>query len=176
MARSKKSKTDQNQMMLDLFKDFVQTLSLEGGSQDNLSDFEFRFRQSLKALLDGAAKRNENPMDRFEIAAQMSRLLGREITKSHLDQWAAMSTVQRRIHVDALKALSEVTGDWSSLKLFAESCGFRLMTPEEAVCAEYGAKMLLKKMIDSDIKDVLAGADESSLRRMLIGRLGGGAE
>lgn len=167
MARRNKS-VDKDQMILDLFQDIADRLSLAGGSQESLSDFEFRFRQALKAVLDKAG------MDRFEVAARMSRLLGREITKAHLDQWAAMSTVQRRIHADALKAMSEVTGDWSALKLLVESCGFRLMTLEEAQCAEYGAQMLLKKMIDSDIKETLSSVDEAALRRQLIQKMNGG--
>lgn len=169
MARPKKP-ADQNQMILDLFQNIAERLSVEGGSQEHLSDFEFRFRQTLKAVVDKAQ------MDRFEVAAKMSRLLGREITKTHIDQWTAMSTVQRRIHVDALKALCEVTGDWSAMKMMVESCGFRFMTPEEAVCAEYGAKMMLKKMIDSDIKETLSGVDEAALRRQLINRMNGRGE
>ena len=173
MVKKAKPSKHQNQMILDLFQDIAEKLSLDGGNQENLSDFEFHFRQSLKVLLDTVSKRDVMPMDRFEVAAQMSRKLGREITKTHLDQWTAMSTVQRRIHVDALKALSEVTGDWSAMKMFVESCGFRFMSPDEAICAEYGAKMMLKKMIDSDIKDTLADVDETSLRRMLMKRMNG---
>lgn len=176
MARTKKPKDDQNQMMFDLFKGVIEQLSLEGGSQENLSDFEFRLRHGLKTVLDTAAKRDHQPMDRIEIAAQMSRKLGREVTKSNIDQWTAMSTIQRRIQVDALKALCEVTGDWSAMKLLVESCGFRLMTPDEAICAEYGGKMLIKKMIDEDIKGALQNANEPAIRKMLMNRMIGGAE
>ncbi len=174
--RGGKTTRDKDQMILDLFQDIAEKLSLNGGSQEHLSDFEFRFRQALKSTLETAAKRDVRPMDRIEVAAQMSRALGREITKTNIDNWTAMSTLQRRIHVDAMKALCEVTGDWTALKLLVESCGFRLLTPDEAVCAEYGAKMMLKKMIDSDIKDTLAGVDEASLRRLLIHRMTGGKE
>lgn len=170
----KHSKTDKDQMVLDLFAAVVENLSLAGGNQEQLSDFEFRFRQSLKVSLDAVAKREIQSLDRIEVAAQMSRLLGRDITKAHIDQWTAMSTVQRRIHVDALKALCETTGDWQPLKLLVESCGFRMLTPDEAICAEYGAKMMLKKMIDNDIKETLSGVDETALRRQLIQRMNGG--
>ena len=115
-------------------------------------------------------------MDRIEIAARMSRALGREITKSHIDQWTAMSTVQRRIHADALKAFCEITGDYTALKLLVESCGFRMLTPDEAKCAEYGAQRMMKRYIESDIKCTLAGIDDSAMRRMLTKRLTGGTE
>lgn len=167
MARRKKS-VDKDQMILDLFADMVENLSLQGGSQEHLSDFEFRFRRELKAAIDAAG------MDRYEIAARMSRLLGREITKSHIDQWTALSTVQRRIHADSLKALCEITDNWSALQLLVESCGFRMLTQDEAVYAQYGAKMMLKKMIDSEIKDTLSGMDEAALRSALMKRMKGG--
>ncbi len=166
MAPRKRS-VDKNQMILDLFADMVENLSLQGGSQENLSDFEFNFRRELKVAID------DSGMDRYEVAARMSRLLGREITKSHLDQWTALSTVQRRIHADSLKALCEITDNWSALKLLVESCGFRMLTQDEAICAEYGAKMMLKKMIDSEIKDTLSGMDESALRQALVKRMKG---
>lgn len=170
----KKPKDNPNQMIMDFFQTLAQSIPLEGGSQENLSDFEFRFRQTLKEVLDNVAKRDVAPMDRIEVAAQMSRKLGRDITKQQIDQWTAMSTVQRRIHVDALKALCEVTGDWTVMKFYVEACGFRFMSPDEAICAEYGAKMLLKRMIDNDIKDTLSGVNEPAVRRMLIDRMNGG--
>lgn len=164
MAPRKKS-IDKDQMILDLFADMVESLSLQGGSQEHLSDFEFSFRRELKAAID------ESGMDRYEVAARMSRLLGREITKTHIDQWTAMSTVQRRIHADSLKALCEITGNWSALKLLVESCGFRMLTQDEAIYAEYGAKMMLRKALDSEIKDTLSTLDESTLRQSLIKRM-----
>lgn len=77
--------------------------------------------------------------DRIEVAARMSRRLGREITKGNIDQWVAMSTPDRRIHADALKAMCEVIGNWQPLEVLVESCGFKLLSPEEAKAAEYGA-------------------------------------
>lgn len=151
-------------------------LPLEGGDQNTLSPFERRFRQVLKSVFDDAAKREVDPIDRAEIAERMSRKLGREISKSQLDQWTAMATVDRRMHVDALKAVCEVTGDMRLMHTFAEACGMKLLTREEAVCAEYGAKMIFKKMIDGEIKDTLQGMDEAALRKQLMQRFDGGAK
>jgi hypothetical protein len=147
---------------------------LEGGSQEALSDFDFYLRGTLKVVIDACAKREQDPMDRFEVAARMSRKLGREITKSKIDQWIAMSTVQHRIHVDALKALCEVTGDWAPLHVFVESCGFKALSPDEALAAEYGSKMLFKRMIDTDLKGLLSDIDEQELRKKLMDRVMGG--
>jgi hypothetical protein len=149
-------------------------LPLEGGDQHTLSAFERRFRQVLKSVFDDVAKREIDPIDRAEIAERMSRKLGRDISKNQLDQWTAMATVDRRMHVDALKAVCEVTGDMRLLHTFAEACGMKLLTQQEAVCAEYGAKLLFKKMIEGDIKDSLQGVDEAALRKQLMQRFDGG--
>lgn len=136
---------------------------VEGGSQENLSDFEFHMRRVLKQSVDDCGRRETDPLDRFEIAARMSRKLGREITKSHIDQWAAMSTVQRRIHIDALKALCEVTGDWAPLHALVESCGFKALRPDEAAAAEYGVLELLKRRFMTSQKEILNAMDEDAL-------------
>lgn len=154
----------------------AEALPLEGGDQYTLSPFERRFRQVLRSVFDDAAKRESDPIDRGEIAERMSRKLGREISKHQIDQWTAMSTVDRRMHVDALKAVCEVTGDMRPLHAFAEACGMKLLTREEAVCAEYGAKMIFKKMIDGEIKDALQGMDEAALRKQLMQRFDGGKQ
>lgn len=156
------------------FLDSSPSRDVEGGNQENLSDFEMHLRRTIRDSLDACGKREADPLDRYDIAARMSRKLGREITKSHIDQWAAMSTVQRRIHADSLKALCEVTGDWSPLHALVESCGFKALHPDEAKAAEYGAKMLFKRMIDSDLKDILSDIDEAELRKKLIQRAMGG--
>ncbi|MBI1214521.1 MAG: hypothetical protein GC185_01720 [Alphaproteobacteria bacterium] len=152
----------------------AQRLALEGGDQHTLSPFERRLRQVLKAVFDDAARRGADPIDRAEIARRMTEKLGREISKSHLDQWTAMATVDRRMHVDALKAVCEVTGDLRPMHAFAEASGLKLLTAEEAVCAEYGAKLLFKKLLTEDIKDTLQGVDEQSLKAQLVARFEGG--
>ena len=174
---SKKRSKDKNQLYLDFSINIggaTETHSLEGGNQENLSDFEFGLRCSLKKSLDKCAKRNDDPLDRYEVAARMSRKIGREITKSHIDQWTAMSTIQRRIHVDTLKALCEVTSDYSPVHYFVESCGFKALHPDEAKAAEYGSKMLFKRMIEADLKETLSEIDEGELQRLLIKRVLGG--
>ncbi len=149
--------------------------TLEGGNQENLSDFEYHLRKSIKETLDRCAKRKQDPLDRIEVAARMSRKLGREITKSNIDQWSAMSTVQRRIHADALKALCEVTSDFAPMHAFVEGCGFKALSPDEAKAAEYGAKMFIKRQIEVELKDIVSDIDESGITKKLIARMLGGS-
>ena len=174
MSRKKKQSGDQ--MMFQFSVSKADLMSLEGGSQEQLSEFEFRFRQVLKETLDRVASRAADPLDRIEVAARMSRLLGREITKSNIDQWTAMATVQRRMHVDSLKAFCEVTGDMRPLTFLVESCGMKALSPDMAVCAEYGAKLLFKKGLENKIKETLDGVDEQALFQRLVKRFTGGEE
>lgn len=161
-------------MMFDLFDRIETVLSLDGGSQENLSDFDFRFRMHLKDVLEDVSKRPEKPLSRSDIAASMTKLLGRKIVKDHLDQWIALSAIQKRIHVDALKALCDVIGDHRPLNFFVEACGFVMLTPDEAVYAEYGSKMLMKRMIEDDIKETTSKARMESLRAKMKHRIKGG--
>lgn len=172
--KSKIKKRDANQMMFELFEKVERVLALEGGSQDNLSDFEFHFRVLLKDVLDETGRRAIEPLDRAEIAVRMTAKLGREITKAAIDNWVAMSAVQKRIHVDALKALCEVIGDYRPLHFFVESCGFTALAKEEAIYAEYGFQMMMKRMIDTDIKGTLSKADEGALRKLMVQRINKG--
>lgn len=148
--------------------------SLEGGSQEQLSGFEMNLRRTLKSSLDKAAKRELLPLSRSDIAAGMSEALGREITKAQIDQWVAMSMIQRRIHTDSLKALCDVIDDYAPMHVFVEACGFKALHPDEAAAAEYGAKMLVKRMLDTDLKKTLKGINENNLRKQLISRMKGG--
>lgn len=149
--------------------------NVEGGSNEVLSDFEMRLRMSIKDVLDKCSKREIDPLDRIDVAARMTRILGRDITKTHIDQWTALSAITRRIHADSLKALCEVTNDYTPLHVFVESCGFKALHPEEAKAAEYGSKMLLKRIIDIDIKEILVGLDEDELKQQLLKRIMGGS-
>lgn len=175
MARKPKP-TGTNQMTFQFTLDVKDLVSLDGGSQDALSDFEFRFRQLLKTVLDDCGKRDKEPLDRLEVAVRMSRKLGREITKSQIDQWTAMVTVQRRMHVDALKAMCEVTGDNRLLHFYVESCGFKALSPDEAVCAEYGAQMMMKRKLEYQMKETLSGVDADLVYAALMKRMIGGEE
>lgn len=170
MAGKKKSGNDERQQIFQFIEDIktlAQSLTLEGGNQENLSEFEFRFRQALKVSIEDAGRRNDKPLDREAIAAEMTRILGRDITKTKIDQWTALSCIQHRIHVDALKALCDAIGDFRPFHVFVEACGFKALSPTEAKCAEYGAMMLAKKALDQDMKTTVGSIDDVEMRKIL---------
>lgn len=149
MPPRKDKGSGKNQLTFSFEVSAEDVFALEGGSQTELSDFERKLRYLLKEVLDDAAKRAIDPLDRFEVAARMSRKLGREISKTHIDQWVAMAMVSRRIHVDSLKALCEVIGDLRPIHFFVESCGLRALTPDLARCAEWGAAEVIRRSLAS---------------------------
>lgn len=169
-------KTNNPDQMTFNFTSAVEPTPLEGGDQNTLSPFERKLRIVLRQVFDDAGKRDNAPLCRAEIAERMTAKLGRDISKANLDQWTAPSTPDRRMHIDALKAVCEVTGDFRLMHYFAEACGFKLLTPEEAACAEYGARALFQKMLRNDMRGVLQGVDEVKLRQQLMGRLEGGVK
>lgn len=157
------------------FDDIPEKQTLEGGSPTTLSNFDMRLRIQLKKSVEGARRRKDDPISRTDIASRMTKLLGREFTKSNLDQCVALSTTDRRLHVDALKALCEVTNDYKPLEVIVESCGFKMLTAQEATTAEYGSLMLMKEMIDDDLKNKKLRIDIQQLKGDWNSRLSGGA-
>lgn len=149
---------------------------LKGGSNSALSDFDFRLRQALKECLEDAGKRPSNPLTREQIAANMTQLLGRVIKKAHLDEWTAMATVARRIHVDALRALCEVTGDLRPIHYFVESCGLKALDPEMARCAEYGAAEIVRRNLADKQKNISKDLEGRDTAKALINRLMNGGK
>ncbi len=148
--------------------------ALDDGDSEQLSGFEMGLRQLLKQVLEDCGRRADTPLNRAQVAEGMTALLGREISKAHLDEWTAMSKVQRRIHADALKALCEVTGDWRCLHYFVESCGFKALEPDMAVCAEYGAATAVIENLQRGQKRLKGDLENPVVIGRLMKRLTGG--
>lgn len=144
---------------------------LENGSQTTLSDFERGLRLLLKTVLAEAQKRDADPLTRDEVARRMTERLGRTITRQHIDGWVALSAIERRIHTDALKALCEVTGDFRPLHHVVESCGYKALHPDEAICAEFGASVLAGKLLADDRRRVMKTVDRERLAERLRKRM-----
>ncbi len=127
--------------------------------QAEASSFDRDLREVIATTLDDAAHRSLLPLRRDDVAEAMSKHLGRRVTKTQLDQWAAPSQDDRRIPVDALRALGLVTGDWRALHHLVEACGFKALTPQEAVCAEFGALHAVRRHIDQRARDLAGDRD-----------------
>lgn len=82
-------------------------------------------RSALVAAISGSS------LSRYQIAARMSELVGREITKTMLDAYAAESKEGHRLPAELLPAFCEATGDWRPLIILVEALGGMVLSPKE---------------------------------------------
>lgn len=111
-------------------------------------------------LVDVLGRAFDRGMSRERVADEMSRLLGRPVNKSHLDLWSAPSQAERRIPVDALMALMQACGDFAPLEWMAHHNGRKVLTNDEALCAEFGAMAVLDRHIKAKQKSIEGQMDE----------------
>lgn len=100
-------------------------LAREGGAN---------IQERLRVALCAAIK--QCPLSRWEIAGQMSHLLGHEISKYSLDAWTAESKDGHRFPAEYLPAFCQVTGDRRPITILAEVGGMFAMPGPQALRAE----------------------------------------
>lgn len=77
-----------------------------------------------------------SPLSRWQIAGEMSHLLGRKITRFMIDAWTAESKEAHHIPADVLPALCRATGNREPLRVLAEAAGLFALPGPEALRAE----------------------------------------
>lgn len=129
-------------------------------------------RQALLRVLNSAFDRQ---LSRERVADRMSKILGRSISKTHLDLWTAPSQADRRIPADALMALMMVCDDVWPLEWQAHHFDRKLLTADEALCAEFGAMAVLDRHIKAKQKHIEGQMDEKLFGHLMnkIKRSGG---
>lgn len=132
---------------LSLF-DIVRQNQMEKLSEAGSFDIDQRLRELLSEGLRLC------DVDRYEVAARMSRLVGREITKSHLDSWTAESKDGHNIPFKYVPAFCHVTGYKEPLRMAAEMVQCYLLESEEALHAELGKLACQKEEISKKEKAV----------------------
>ena len=91
--------------------------------------------------------------DRFDIAAKMSKLLGREISKHMLDAYTAESREDHIPPLDTAIAFDLATETSALADLFARKVGAKLVFGKEALDAKLGQ---LERMRDEAAKQIKA--------------------
>ena len=91
---------------------------------------------TLRELVSIALKHTK--FSRYEVAAKMSKLVGREITKSQIDTWSAESKENHRFPLAYLNAFIESTGDTTILRLICEKAGGYFIIGKDALKLELG--------------------------------------
>lgn len=121
-------------------------------------------RQAFCIVLERAFTKG---MSRDRLADQLTELLGRPISKAQLDQWSAPSQADRRLPVDVWITVMTITDDFSPLEWMALNAGRRVLTVDEALCAEFGAMAVLDRHIRAKQKVIEGKMDEKLLGQVM---------
>lgn len=94
------------------------------------------YSREIAAVMSQALK--ESPHDRIEVAARMTRLLGREITLAMLNAYTAESRDTHNISLERAIAFDAATEGYALLNFFASKRGCRVLVGKDALLAELG--------------------------------------
>ena len=78
------------------------------------------------------------PHDRIEVAARMTRMLGREVSLSMLNAYTAESAERHTISLERAIAFDAATEDYGLLQFFAKQRGCSINVGKAALLAELG--------------------------------------
>ncbi len=91
---------------------------------------------AIRAALCDAIKHSDH--DRHGVAAEMSRLTGRHITKAMLDAYTGESRDDHNFPLRYAVAFEVATGSYGLTQLLARQRGCKVLVGEEALLAELG--------------------------------------
>lgn len=128
-------------LTIDMFKDMPPAPVSTAGGLSCRSEIAHAMSEALKGY------------DRYEIAAKMSRLLDREISKHMLDAYTAESREDHIPPLDTAIAFDLATGSKTLGELFARKIGAKLAVGREALDAKLGQ---LERMRDEAAKQIKA--------------------
>ncbi|CAB3764225.1 hypothetical protein [Paraburkholderia humisilvae] len=131
------------------------------------SELDAGIRQAFGSLLERAFAKGQS---RDRLADALTTLLGRPVGKAQLDQWAAPSQSDRRVPVDVWMALMKVADDYAPLEWMAIHARRRVLTIDEAVCAEFGAMAVLESHLRAR-KRSLEGRMDGKLLEQIVERI-----
>jgi len=87
-------------------------------------------------LSSSLALKHALPKSRWEIAGEMSHLLGVEISKYQIDSWVCESKDGHRIPAEYIPAFCQATGSHEPLRLLNETCKVFTVQGPDALRAE----------------------------------------
>lgn len=99
----------------------------------------------VKEAQHEALKRALNGLDRDEVAKELTRLVGEEISKHTINNWCSEGKTNRRFPLECAKALVLITGDRGILDAALEP-EFRALDEDGQACLEYGELVLEDKV------------------------------
>src|SRR3990167_1973459 len=117
MSNARKDRTS-NGAQLDLLEGAV---IIEG----HMADVPLDLRAALVRAIKGCA------LSRYQIAAQISELMGRDLTKDMHDKYTAESADGHRLPAEIVPALCCVTGSYDPLRTLAGAMNCAVAGPDE---------------------------------------------
>ncbi|AXY41630.1 hypothetical protein [Halomonas sp. JS92-SW72] len=116
---------------------------------------------ALVSELVGAVLK-DTPVDRHEIAAQMSRLSGDDVSKHMLDAWSSPARADHNIPLYRVPLLEEVCHSHAFTDWLVHQRGGRVAYGREALAAEYGKRQRMMDQLKADMRELkrLMGEEE----------------
>lgn len=112
----------------------------------------WRFRGEIAHAMGQAIK--NSPKDRYQIAADMSRLLGREVSANTLDKYTSEASEDHIPNLETAIAFDAVTEQTALASLFAGKLGCRVLPGKESLTAELGRLTYMKTEIAKQEKAI----------------------
>jgi DNA mismatch repair ATPase MutS len=103
---------------------------------DQATPGQLNLDASIRELITEALKKTT--LSRYQVAAAMSRDLGREVTKAMLDSWSAESKEANKFPLAYLNAFMKATGDKQIIRLTCSTSGGYYIESEDALRLELG--------------------------------------
>ncbi len=102
----------------------------------------WRFRSEIAQIMGEAVK--VCVKDRYQIAADMSRLLGREISVNTLDKYTSEASEDHIPNLETAIAFDAATEQFALVDFFARKLGCRVLPGKQSLLAELGRLDVLK--------------------------------
>lgn len=99
-------------------------------------DFRTELCAAMSADIKHAADEQGREISRYDIAARMSNLLHREITKSTIDNWTAVSHEAHTPDAVEIAVFARATGGRRAMEAMARHAGLFTLPGPEALRAE----------------------------------------
>ena len=110
----------------------------------------------LDAIVSASVGRmlREDMRPRAEIAAHVTRLLGRQVSKSMLDVYSSESHAEHNVPASRWLAIVAATGNFSVADAIMKLIGARLLSGDEIKAAELGHLQAERDAIDARMKEL----------------------
>jgi hypothetical protein len=119
----------------------------------------WRFRGEIAHVMGEAIK--SCAKDRYQIAADMSRLLGREISLNTLDKYTSEASEDHIPNLETAIAFDAATEQMALANLFASKLGCRVLPGKDSLLAELGRLEQMKGEIAKQEKAIKRVLGES---------------